>query len=41
MKMVIFYKTLIGNRSMWDQGQPGGDDEDLAQDALEVKIVVF
>jgi len=37
----LFNKKLIGNISIWDQGPPGGDDEDLAQDALEVKMVAF
>ncbi len=40
MKIDSFFKTyLIRNGSIWDQGPPGGNDEDLAQEALEVKII--
>ncbi len=35
----FFKKKLTRNGSIWDQGSPGGDDEDLALEAPEVKIV--
>ncbi len=37
----FFNKNLIGNGSILGQEPPGGDDEDLAQKALGVKIDSF
>ncbi len=39
--MMIFNKNLMQNGSIWAQEPPRGDDEDLAQEALEIKMVAF
>jgi len=38
---LLFNKKLIGTGSILDKGPPGGDDEDMAQEAPEVKMVAF